>query len=350
VYCYCKFSINYVNKNNLLYLAEIQRVLNLKLMRLSAFCRYKTEVIMREKVEEFFQQASSVLLDKENEIRLGMACILANGHLLIEDVPGVGKTTMVHLFSRSLSLGFSRVQFTNDLLPADIVGNSIFDPRTQEFRFHKGPLFGQLVLADELNRATPKTQSALLQAMEERQISIDGHTYELPKPFFVVATQNPRQQVGTFPLPESELDRFLMRLSFGFPNREAEHRLLAGEDRKKILDKVRPVLKADELLAIQDSVRRTHTSPAVINYIQDILDASRSGRWECQGLSPRAGLGLVAAAKAWSWLAGREIVLPEDVQAVALQVISHRMGAGLATSLEAANRMATGLVSSIEVN
>ena len=305
---------------------------------------------MRDKIQEFFEQANGVLLDKENEIRLGMACILANGHLLIEDIPGVGKTTMVHLFAHSLSLAFSRVQFTNDLLPADIVGNSIFDPRTQEFRFHPGPIFGQLVLADELNRATPKTQSALLQAMEERQISIDGKTHSLPSPFFVVATQNPRQQVGTFPLPESELDRFLMRLSFGFPNREAEHRLLAGEDRRKLLERVHSVLSGEELLRVQDSVRRTHAAPAVIDFIQDILDASRSGRWECQGLSPRAGLGLVAASKAWAWLAGREMVLPEDVQAVAPYVISHRMGAGLATTLEAANRMARDLLASIEVN
>src|SRR3989344_5658711 len=233
---------------------------------------------MRQKLDAFFAQANEVLLDKENQVRLAMACFLANGHFLIEDIPGVGKTTMVHLFARSMSLEFSRVQFTNDLLPSDILGNSIFDAREQKFHFHAGPIFGELILADELNRATPKTQSALLQAMEEKEVSVDGTTHKLPRPFFVVATQNSRQQAGTFPLPESELDRFLMRLSFGYPSRAGERKLLMGEDRRDMLEKLSPLVGASELVEAQGMVKRVRASEAVIDYIQDVLDAPRSGR------------------------------------------------------------------------
>ena len=296
---------------------------------------------MRQKLDAFFAQANEVLLDKENQVRLAMTCFLANGHLLIEDIPGVGKTTMVHLFARSMSLEFSRVQFTNDLLPSDILGNSIFDAREQKFHFHAGPIFGELILADELNRATPKTQSALLQAMEEKEVSVDGTTHKLPRPFFVVATQNSRQQAGTFPLPESELDRFLMRLSFGYPSRAGERKLLMGEDRRDMLEKLSPLVGASELVEAQGMVKRVRASEAVIDYIQDVLDASRSGRWECQGLSPRAGLALTQSAKAWAWIAGREMVVPEDVQAVA---------ASIAATPEAAARLAREILTAIEVN
>lgn len=305
---------------------------------------------MRNKFDPFFTRANEVLLGKEHELRLALTCFLAGGHLLIEDIPGVGKTTMVHLFARLLELEPSRIQFTNDLLPADILGNSIFDEKGQTFRFHAGPIFGQLILADELNRASPKTQSALLQAMEEREVSIDGTNHKLPEPFFVVATQNPRQQVGTFPLPESELDRFLLRLHFGFPSRAAEKKLLLGEDRRTLLERLQPIVNAAELREAQAMVKRVHTSDAIVDYVQDILDATRSGKWECQGLSPRAGLALLRSAQAWAWLEGRELVVPEDVQAVAPAVIGHRLGAGVASHPETATRLAREILASIPVN
>lgn len=270
-------------------------------------------------------QINKIILGKTRPVKLALSCLLARGHLLIEDVPGVGKTTMAHVLAKVLGLQFNRIQFTSDLLPADVIGVSIFDSEKQQFRFHPGPIFSSLVLADEINRATPKAQSALLEAMEELQISVDGSTYPLPQPFFVIATQNPRHLIGTFPLPESQLDRFLMRISIGFPDQQAERQLLSGEPRRELLRKMDSVLKPSELQKLQDLVDRVRCSDALLDYIQAILSATRNAGWLVGGLSPRAGLALIHASKSWALLAGRDLVLPEDVQAVAESVIGHRL-------------------------
>ena len=268
---------------------------------------------------------SSLILGKERQVRLAFACLLARGHLLIEDLPGMGKTTLAHGLARALGLGFRRIQFTSDLLPADILGLSVYQPGTQDFRFHPGPVFTQLLLADELNRATPKTQGALLEAMEERQVTSDGVTHALPEPFFVIATQNPRHQIGTYPLPESQLDRFLMRIDMGYPDRAAERELLKGRDRRELLDGLTPVLDSASLAALQQSAGEIHAADALLDYIQDLIAASRRSPRFTHGLSPRAGLALLAAARAWALLAGRNMVLPEDVQTVAPSVMTHRL-------------------------
>ena len=268
---------------------------------------------------------SGLILGKERQVRLALACLLARGHLLIEDLPGMGKTTLAHGLARALGLGFRRIQFTSDLLPADILGVSIYQPETRDFRFHPGPVFTQLLLADELNRATPKTQGALLEAMEERQVTSDGVTHALPEPFFVVATQNPRHQIGTYPLPESQLDRFLMRIDMGYPDRSAERELLKGRDRRELLDSLSPVLDGARLAALQHAVNQIHAADALLDYVQDLIAASRRSARFTHGLSPRAGLALLGAARAWALLAGRNMVLPEDVQAVAPSVMAHRL-------------------------
>ncbi|HMU99895.1 MAG TPA: AAA family ATPase [Rhodocyclaceae bacterium] len=269
--------------------------------------------------------ASQVILGKEREIRLALACLLARGHLLIEDIPGVGKTTLAHALARLLGLEFSRIQFTSDLLPADITGVSLFDRDSGAFRFLPGPIFCQLVLADEINRATPKTQSALLEAMEERQVTAEGETRSLPAPFFVIATQNPAHQIGTFPLPESQLDRFLMRLELGYPDRAAEKALLAAGGRRETADRLLPLVTPTELVAFQDVVASVHVAPALIDYLQVLVEATRrDGAWR-HGLSPRAGLALLAAARAWAWIDGRGLVLPDDLQAVLPAVACHRL-------------------------
>jgi MoxR-like ATPase len=277
-----------------------------------------------------------VVLGKERQARQALACLLARGHLLIEDLPGVGKTTLAHVLAKVLGLQFKRIQFTADLLPADILGVSIYQPDTQNFVFHPGPLFAQLVLADEINRATPKTQSALLEAMEEHQVTTDGVSYKLPEPFFVIATQNPHHLVGTFPLPESQLDRFLMRIEMGYPDREAERALLKGRDRRELLESLAPVISADRLASLQQLAMRVHVADPLLDYVQNLLEATRRAGEFAEGLSPRAGLSLLAAARAWALLAGRDMVLPEDVQAVAPAVIGHRLrsaGDGRATSV-----------------
>ena len=266
-----------------------------------------------------------VVLGKERQARQALACLLARGHLLIEDLPGVGKTTLAHVLARVLGLQFKRIQFTADLLPADILGVSIYQPETKNFVFHPGPLFAQLVLADEINRATPKTQSALLEAMEEHQVTADGVTHKLPDPFFVIATQNPHHLVGTFPLPESQLDRFLMRIEMGYPDREAERALLKGRDRREMLETLMPVITADKLASLQQLAARVHVADPLLDYVQNLLEATRRAGEFAEGLSPRAGLSLLAAARAWALLAGRDMVLPEDVQAVASAVIGHRL-------------------------
>ena len=272
-------------------------------------------------------QVENLILGKERQVQLAFACLLARGHLLIEDLPGMGKTTLAHSLSRALGLSFRRVQFTSDLLPADILGVSIYQPDAREFKFHPGPVFTQLLLADELNRATPKTQGALLEAMEEHQVTSDGLTHALPEPFFVIATQNPRHQVGTYPLPESQLDRFLMRIDMGYPDRNAERELLKGRDRRELLDSLQPVLDRPRLLALQTKVNDVHAADALLDYVQDLIAASRRSPRFTHGLSPRAGLALLAASRAWALLAGRSMVLPEDVQAVAPHVMAHRLQA-----------------------
>ena len=267
---------------------------------------------------------NQIVVGKPEVVRLALACLLARGHLLIEDVPGVGKTILAHTLARVLGLPFARIQFTSDLLPADIVGVSVYDANAGNFRFHPGPLFASVVLADEINRATPKAQSALLEAMEERQVTAEGQTHALPQPFFVIATQNPRHQIGTFPLPESQLDRFLMRLHLGFPDRTAEAALLKGQDRREMLKSLPPVFDARQLLEWQCAAAGVVVSDALIAYVQALLAASRRGG-EWPALSPRAGLSLLAAARAHALLTGRELVLPEDVQTVAPAVFSHRL-------------------------
>jgi len=269
--------------------------------------------------------AGKVVLGKDRQIRLALACLLARGHLLIEDLPGVGKTTLAHTLARLLGLDFQRVQFTSDLLPADILGVSVFDRGSAAFRFIPGPIFARLVLADEINRATPKTQSALLEAMEERQVTVEGETRALPSPFFVVATQNPSHQIGTFPLPESQLDRFLMRIQLGYPDRQAERALLTAGDQRPRLPELPQHLGADDLPRLQAAIDRVTLAPALVDYVQSLLEATRHAPHFEHGLSPRAGLGIVAAARAWAWLAGRDHVLPEDVQSIFPEVASHRL-------------------------
>jgi len=280
---------------------------------------------MKDTIDKILAQVGQIILGKDREIRMVFTCLLAKGHLLIEDIPGVGKTTLAHALARSSGLSYNRIQFTSDILPADIIGTSIFDKETQEFKFHQGPLFDQMVLADELNRATPRTQSALLEAMEERQVSVDGVTYELPNPFFVIATQNQRYHVGTFPLPESQLDRFLMRISLGYPDYQSERKLLLGESRLDLLKKLEPVIPSKTLLEMQSQVPGVHVSEAILDYVQSIIAGSRSGSHHYLGLSPRAGISLVRAAQAFAITEGRDMVLPEDIQAVSGNVLEHRL-------------------------
>ena len=270
-------------------------------------------------------QANEVILGKEQQIRLAAACLLAGGHLLIEDLPGLGKTTLAQTLARLLGLQFSRIQFTSDLLPADITGVSIFDREHSAFQFLPGPIFSQLILADEINRATPKTQSALLEAMEEGQVTAEGETRPLPRPFFVIATQNPTHQIGTFPLPESQLDRFLMRLELGYPDRAAERSLLTSGGQRERASQLAPMLDASALPDLQRDVATVHAAGPLIDYVQALIEASRHNPAFQHGLSPRAGLGLLAAARAWAWLEGRRMVLPDDVQAVLPAVARHRL-------------------------
>ena len=292
---------------------------------------------MQTAVQTAMAQVGRLILGKERQIRLAFACLLAKGHLLIEDIPGVGKTTLAHMLARVMGLEFKRVQFTSDLLPADVIGVSIFQPEAHQFQFHPGPIFAHVVLADEINRATPKAQSALLEAMEEHQVTADGETRKLPEPFFVIATQNPSQQIGTYPLPESQLDRFLMRIAMGYPDRAAERDLLLARDRRELLDEVAPVLDGAKVLALQAAVANVTCRPALLDYIQDLLDASRRSEAFAHGLSPRAGLALLRSARAWAYLDARTLVLPEDVQAVAEAVLQHRLQIhdGLSTGAQA---------------
>jgi MoxR-like ATPase len=280
---------------------------------------------MNTAIKQTLDQINRVILGKDRQVRLALTCLLARGHLLIEDIPGVGKTTLAHALAKVLGLDYQRIQFTSDLLPADILGAAVFERDSGAFRFLPGPIFAQLILADEINRASPKAQSALLEAMEEGQVSIEGETRPLPSPFFVIATQNPIDQVGVFPLPESQLDRFLMRLRLGYPNPAAERNLLAGQDRRDLLANLQAVLTPAQLAEQQHQVRTVRVSDALLDYLQAIIAASRQNATFMEGLSPRGGLALKHAAQAWAYLAGRDHVLPEDLQAVLPSVISHRL-------------------------
>lgn len=281
--------------------------------------------LTQDKLQFLLTQLNQVIVGKHTQVQDGVACLLAGGHLLIEDVPGVGKTTLAHALARTFGLQFSRVQFTSDLMPSDLSGVSIFDRTTQGFVFHPGPLFAQVLLADEINRASPKTQSALLEAMEEKQVTVEGATRPLPKPFFVIATQNPHDQLGTYALPESQLDRFLMRISLGYPDRIAERSLLTGTDTRSKVEALPSLLTAAELQLLQAQVQQVHATDALLNYVQDIMAATRSGKWFVQGLSPRAGIALLRVAKAQALLSGRDYVAPDDVQAILPQTIAHRL-------------------------
>lgn len=280
---------------------------------------------MHPEIKKVIETISKVILGKEREIRLVFTCLLAEGHLLIEDIPGVGKTTLAQALARSVGLSFRRIQFTSDLLPADVIGVSIFNQEEGRFHFHPGPVFSNMLLADELNRTTPRTQSALLEAMEERQVSADGGTYPLPLPFFVIATQNQRYHIGTFPLPESQLDRFLMRIQLGYPDPEAERTLLLSGQRQHLLAAIVPAISPARLLELQQESRRVHVAAPILDYLQALLAASRSQPQRCLGLSPRAGMALLRSAQAWAFSSGREMVIPEDVQAVAGAVLEHRL-------------------------
>ncbi|HEY1043486.1 MAG TPA: MoxR family ATPase [Telluria sp.] len=280
---------------------------------------------MFTKLHTVARQVGQIVVGKDIQVRQALTCLLAGGHLLVEDVPGVGKTTLAHALAISLGMKFNRVQFTSDLLPADVAGISVYERERNGFVFHPGPIFTQVLLADEINRATPKTQSGLLEAMEERQVTTDGVTRALPEPFFVIATQNPASQVGTFPLPESQLDRFLMCLSLGYPDAAAERALLMGEDRRSMLQSLAPAMQPEELLAAQRSLREIHTSATLVDYVQALAQASRQNGMFAEGLSPRASIALLQAARAWAALEGRNHVIPEDVQAVLVPVCAHRL-------------------------
>lgn len=286
---------------------------------------------MPRSVSAVADQLNQIILGKDRQIRLALACLLARGHLLIEDLPGVGKTTLAHALATSLGLRFQRVQFTSDLLPADILGVSVFNRDSSQFEFHAGPVFTNVVLADEVNRATPRAQSALLEAMEENQVTVEGETRPLPRPFFVIATQNPSHQIGTFPLPESQLDRFLMRIELGYPDSRAERELLSGTDRRDLLARLQPQLDGDALIRMQGEVQAVHASAALLDYVQALVRHTRNAPDFAHGLSPRAALALLQAGRAWAYMEDRDHVLPEDLQAVMPAVVGHRLAPGQTT-------------------
>ena len=290
-------------------------------------------------IHALLDQLNTVVVGKPQQVRDCVACLLSGGHLLIEDLPGVGKTTLAHALARSLGLEFARVQFTSDLMPSDLLGVSIYERQQGSFLFQPGPIFTQVLLADEINRASPKTQSALLEAMEEHQVSAEGQTHPLPRPFFVIATQNPQEQIGTHALPESQLDRFLMRISLGYPDAQAERQLLAHNGHRSMLSALPALVSAEELQNMQQEIIDTYASEHVLTYLQQLLHASRDGHWFVQGLSPRAGIAWLRAAKACAWLDGRDYVAPDDVQAIAVQCMAHRLHAVPASGKTSAQQL-----------
>jgi len=310
---------------------------------------YTTTLDSKATLSALQSALNSVLLGKEQQIQLALACLLARGHLLIEDLPGMGKTLLSHALAKVLGLSYNRIQFTSDVLPADVIGTSIFDRESGEFRFIEGPLFAQVVLADEINRATPKSQSALLEAMEERQVTVEGETRPLPEPFFVIATQNPSTQAGTFPLPESQLDRFLMRIELGYPDPDAERELLKGGDRRRSLALIEPVIDLETLAELQLQVDEIKVSDPLIEYIQRLVGYSRRGSDFAFGLSPRGSLALLQSAKAWALLKDRSHVVPEDVQAVLPGVVEHRLREAADYTGHGGGALAQKLLTSVDV-
>lgn len=300
-------------------------------------------------INKAIDSISQIILGKENAIRLAVACLIARGHLLIEDTPGVGKTTLSHTLAKALGLEYQRIQFTSDLLPADILGVSVYNRDSSKFDFHPGPVFTNVILADEINRATPRTQSALLEAMAEYQVTVEGETRGLDEPFFVIATQNPTNQIGTFPLPESQLDRFLMCIELGYPDNNAERELLKGKSRKDLLEDVQAALSIDELIEIQKQVEFVHVSDALLDYLQSLLDYSRTSGNYVSGLSPRAGIAILNAAKAWALISSHQHVLPEDIQAVLPSVIGHRLSFVYELTDEQALQPADHLIQSVAI-
>jgi MoxR-like ATPase len=301
---------------------------------------------MNKILDQLIKQVGEIILGKPHQIRLIFSCLLAKGHVLIEDIPGVGKTTLAHALAQVLGLSFQRIQFTSDLLPADILGVSIYDRETARFKFHEGAIFTQMLLADEVNRATPKTQSALLEAMEERQVTIDGETRILPQPFFVLATQNPLHQIGTFPLPESQLDRFMMRISLGYPNAEAEKELLKGKDRRVLIQSLQKNDLNQQITEWQNIIPNIVVRDPLIHYVQAILQHTRQSPDYKSGLSPRAGLALLRSAQAWAMLAGRDFVIPEDIQSIMSGVINHRLSP---TTPQPSEQLATRLIEQVPI-
>jgi MoxR-like ATPase len=304
---------------------------------------------MHDRIDKVQEQIGSVVLGKENQIRLALTCIFSGGHLLIEDLPGMGKTTLAHALAKSLGLSFNRIQFTSDLLPTDILGVSIFDKDSQTFKFHQGPIFNQVVLADEINRATPKSQSALLEAMEEGQVTVDGQSRLLPEPFFVIATQNPETQGGTFPLPESQLDRFLMKIQLGYPDPAAERILMKGESRRDVLGRLGAVMNINELREIQEQCSQVKVSDALLDYVQRLVHFTRDSQSFAYGLSPRGALALIACAKSWAYIDRRGHVIPEDVQAVLGSIVEHRLREAADFAGHGGGALAQRLLSQVDV-
>ena len=300
-------------------------------------------------IQPVLDALGEIIVGKADHLKLSVACVLARGHLLIEDVPGVGKTTLAHSLARALGLTYQRIQFTSDLLPADVLGVSVYQRDSGRFEFHKGPIFSQLVLADEINRATPKAQSALLEAMEERQVTADGTTYRLPAPFFVVATRNPTHQIGTFPLPESQLDRFLMQIELGYPEPSEERQLLASGERRALVEQLEPALSLDALLRLQDLVPTVHVADPLLDYVQAVLAYTRESGEFTSGLSPRAGIALVRAAQAWALMSGHGGVHPEDVQAVLGSVVAHRLQPAQASTVERGATIGAAIIEAVPV-
>lgn len=304
---------------------------------------------MSQSVNKLLSALNTVLLGKEPQIKLALSCLLARGHLLVEDLPGMGKTTLSHALAKVMGLEYQRVQFTSDLLPADIIGTSIFNQTDVQFEFRAGPVFTQVLLADEINRATPKTQGALLEAMEERQVTADGKTHLLPDPFFVIATQNPVTQMGTYPLPESQLDRFLMRISLGYPDPKVERKLLQGYNPRRDMDQLQPAINREELLRLQHQSQKIHVSDALLDYVQRILAYSRQSTQFQFGLSPRAGMAVIQSAKAYSFISGREHVIPEDVQAVLPSVAEHRLAGSTDITGHEGERLVDDILKHVDV-
>ncbi|MEH6626050.1 MAG: MoxR family ATPase [Motiliproteus sp.] len=300
-------------------------------------------------IDAILEQVEKVVLGKNHQIRLALACLFSEGHLLIEDLPGMGKTTLAHTLAAVLGFSFKRIQFTSDLLPVDIIGAAIFDANKQTFQFQPGPVFSQVLLADEINRATPKAQSALLEAMEERQVSVDGVTHPLPAPFFVIATQNPVSQTGTFPLPESQLDRFLMRIELGYPDPRAERKMMKGSDPRRKIEQIKPVINLQQLKSIQQKVEAIHLSEPLLDYLQRLLQFSRQSSDFELGLSPRGALALIRSAKAWALMEGRDYVIPEDVQTVLPCVAEHRLRGGAGHSLHRGLSLTRQLIDAVDV-